>query len=58
MRSPATRQSDGTKSHLEFSSDQNSEAPIDLQARKLSQLFYFAHDTVRIVATLAYGVAQ
>ncbi len=48
------------KSHpLEvISNRENTQAELDLQARKLRRLFYFCHATARAVATLAYAVAR
>jgi hypothetical protein len=56
MRRPATRESDGTKSQEQLGSSKESDStPIDFQARKLRQLFFFAHDTARTIAFLAFA---
>jgi len=60
MRRAATLPGNSPKSHpLEvISNRENTQAELDLQARKIRQLFFFCHATARTIATLAYGVAR
>ena len=48
MRGPATRESDRARSQNQSTRECDS-APIDFQARKLRQVFYFADDTARTI---------
>ena len=41
-----------------FSDTENNQGGVDLQARRLRQLFFFAHDTARTVASLAWGISR
>jgi hypothetical protein len=56
MRRPATRQSDGAKSQEQLGSTRESDStPIEFQARKLRQLFFFGYDTARTIAFLVFA---
>jgi hypothetical protein len=57
MRGPATRESDRAKSQEKLGSTKESDStPIDFQACKLlRQVFFFADDTARTIAFLAFA---
>jgi hypothetical protein len=56
MRGPATRESDRAKSQEKLRSTKESDStPTYFQARKLRQVFFFADDTARTIAFLAFA---
>lgn len=56
MRSPATRQSDGTKSQINLVSEETRSVARELQERKLRRSFCLAEATAYTVASLASGL--
>jgi hypothetical protein len=55
-RSPATRQSDGSKSQINLVSEEAKSVARELQERKLQRCFCLAKATAYTVASLAWGL--
>lgn len=58
MEKGAGQGSPQSKSEVIMSSREDSGSELELQARRLSQLYFFCHETARTVASLAWGVSR
>jgi hypothetical protein len=57
VRSPAAANGRAKSQDL-FHTEDSKSAALDLQARRLSRLYFLAHDISRTIAHLAYGVCR